>query len=191
MSVSELDILIWIRDNMSSAAMDAASEAADLLAGGAFTYALSLLLLIPRRTRPLGALMLFSEVLCDLIGGPLKAVTARDRPFEDYSVDLIISRPSDFSFPSGHTANAFALAFSVLCFDRRYGVAAMAFATFVAFSRLYLFVHWPTDVIAGAIMAAACVFAVRSLMKSRLEGNRRWQKFLDSDVRSAIRAKRG
>lgn len=171
--------------------MDAASEAADLLAGGAFTYALSLLLLIPRRTRPLGVLMLLSEVLCDLIGGPLKAVTARDRPFEDYPVDLIISRPSDYSFPSGHTANAFALAFSVLCFDRRYGAVILVLAAFVAFSRLYLFVHWPTDVIAGALMAAVCVWAVRYLMKSRFAGSRLWQRFLDFDVRSAIRAKRG
>ncbi len=163
--MSELDILIWIDGNMSSPVLDLASKAADALAGSVAMYCLALLLLVPRGTRRLGILLFASMLLCDLLFDEvLKAVTARERPFAVYPAELIIPAPSNYSFPSGHTENAFILAFSVLTCDRRFGAVAAVFAAFVAFSRLYLFVHWPTDVLAGVFFAALSVYAVRLLM---------------------------
>ncbi len=183
MSVSELDVLIWIRDNMSNAFLDLASEAADILASGAAVYCLALLLMVPRRTRELGILVFAAEAVCDILFEvPLKEVTARDRPFMEYPVNLLIPAPTNYSFPSGHTANASVLALSVLIYDRKWGAASLVWAAFVAFSRLYLFVHWPTDVLAGALVAAVCVWAVRGLMKRFLFGWGKWPAVMEFDI---------
>lgn len=150
---------------MSSTFMDFACRAADILAGSIAIYCLALLLMIPRRTRNLGILIFVAETVFDVfVEGPVKALTARDRPFVAHPADLLIGAPSNYSFPSGHTANAFILALSVFLSDRRIGGVALAGAAFVAFSRLYLFVHWPTDVLAGALFALLCVAATHYVL---------------------------
>ncbi len=176
--VSELDILIWIRDSMSCGVLDIASETADVLASTAATYCLALLLLIPRKTRGLGFLILVSEAVCDILFEiSLKEIVGRARPFEEYPAELIISAPQSSSFPSGHTANAFVFAFPVLAHYRKAGIALMVCAAFVAFSRLYLFVHWPTDVTAGAVFALVCTAAVCALLERYVFPKEKWQRF--------------
>lgn len=90
----------------------------------------------------------------------LKNLVARPRPFDvDPEIVVIIPKPSDFSFPSGHTLTAFASAFAVLSFDRRLGISALVTASLIAFSRMYLYVHFPTDIL-GGILLAFVIFAV-------------------------------
>ena len=111
-------------------------------------------LLLNKPTRKLGIILAVAMILQYLInGGILKHLFARVRPCNvDTTVDLLIKRPKGFSFPSGHSAAAFC-AVGVL-----YGAKikklfwpVLVLAYLIAFSRLYLYVHFPTDVLAGAL----------------------------------------
>ena len=80
----------------------------------------------------------------------LKNLVMRDRPcWIDESVRLLIQNPKDFSFPSGHTLASFETAVSIFLYNRKWGVPVIVLASVIALSRLYLFVHFPTDVLSG------------------------------------------
>ena len=117
-------------------------------------YILIMGLLINKPTRKIGIILAVAMILQYLInGGLLKHLFTRVRPCNvDDTIELLIKRPKGFSFPSGHSAAAFC-AVGVL-----YGVkmkkllwTAFVLACLIAFSRLYLYVHFPTDVLAGAL----------------------------------------
>ncbi len=82
----------------------------------------------------------------------VKPYVGRVRPFEVTDFPLIVPAPTSFSFPSGHTAYAFAAATCIAYYNRKWGIMALVFAAIVGLSRMYLYVHWPTDVLAGAIV---------------------------------------
>ena len=82
----------------------------------------------------------------------LKNLIARPRPCWVESVPLLIASPTDYSFPSGHTLSSAIAATILTKTDRRFGYAAIPLAALIAFSRLYLYVHWPSDVLAGALL---------------------------------------
>ena len=111
-------------------------------------------LLLNKPTRKLGVILAVAMILQYLVnGGVLKHLFARVRPCNlDSTVELLVKRPKGFSFPSGHSAAAFS-AVGVL-----YGARiktlfwpVLALAVLIALSRLYLYVHFPTDVLAGAL----------------------------------------
>lgn len=115
---------------------------------------LSVLLLLFPRTRRAGAASAFSLILM-LIGGNmiLKPLVARMRPFTvNTAFSLLIPPPEDFSFPSGHTFASFASSTAILRNHKRIGIPALVLAVLIAFSRLYLYVHYPTDVLAGLLL---------------------------------------
>ena len=89
-----------------------------------------------------------------LIGnGVLKHLVARPRPcWLDSSVQLLIASPSDYSFPSGHTLASAVGASMLTMTNRKFGWAAIPLAVLIAFSRLYLYVHFPSDILGGAIL---------------------------------------
>lgn len=122
--------------------------------GGIFWLALALVLLVIPKTRKCGisifAAMAFSYIIGNL---GLKPLVARPRPFTVATdVALIIDKPGEFSFPSGHTLHAFTAATAIFCYYRKPGVVAYVLAALIAFSRMYLFVHYPTDILAGAVL---------------------------------------
>jgi len=108
--------------------------------------------------------LLLSLLICNLA---LKNIVQRDRPFWiDPTVILKIDEPSEFSFPSGHTFSSFAAAVTLYLFHRKIGFAAIVLAIMIAFSRLYLFVHFPTDVLASVVLGSVtAVIAVRTVQK--------------------------
>lgn len=120
-------------------------------AGAIWILAAAILLLIPK-TRKTGAVvvvaLLIDAILCN---GILKPFIARIRPCDiNPEISLLIPKPDDFSFPSGHTAAAFTTA-AALYFTREKNLwkPALVLAVLIAFSRLYLYVHYPTDVLGG------------------------------------------
>ena len=84
----------------------------------------------------------------------LKPLFHRTRPFEiNTAYNLIIKPPTDaYSFPSGHTSVSFMAAAVIYCYNEKWGIISYALATLIGFSRLYLYVHFPTDVLCGAIL---------------------------------------
>lgn len=140
---------------------------------GIVWIALCLLLLCFHKTRRAGIAMALSLLatlaVCNLI---LKPLVGRIRPFEANGfVDLLIGPPGDPSFPSGHTAASFAAAAALWRYYRKAGAAAFALAVMIAFSRLYLYVHYPSDVLGGAAVGLAAAWA-GSLLERRLHRRR-------------------
>lgn len=163
----EFSVLDFIQAHLRSGAGDMIMPFVSRLGDGGVIWAvLALLLLIFPKTRKTGAVLtaaLALDVLCcNLI---LKPLVARIRPYDiNTAVQLMVSRPSDFSFPSGHTAASFA-ASSALYFSRsRLRFPALVLAALIGFSRLYLYVHYPTDVLAGAVLGALLGWAGSALV---------------------------
>ncbi len=116
-------------------------------------------LVVPKRTRRMGI-----QITLALLGGIiignliLKNALARPRPYTmpGAAIDaahLLIKQPSDYSFPSGHSLAAFNAALIVFYNKKRWGILALFGAVVLAFSRMYLFVHYPTDIIGGMLIA--------------------------------------
>lgn len=111
-------------------------------------------LLCTKKYRRQGTLLLAGLLVGALVGNALlKNVIACPRPcWVDQSVPLLIPVPRDYSFPSGHTM-ASAIGATILTgTDKRFGVIAIPLAVLIAFSRLYLYVHFPSDILGGALM---------------------------------------
>lgn len=96
----------------------------------------------------------FECLACDLA---LKPHVARVRPFRrNPSVKLLVREPRDFSFPSGHTGWSFAAVSVLFFYHSPLFWPALVLAVLMAWSRMYLYVHYPTDVAAGAALGTAC-----------------------------------
>ena len=124
---------------------------------GIFWILFALALLCIPRTRRLGvcvALALILDLLlCNVL---IKPLVARPRPYALREIELLIDAPKDFSFPSGHAAAAFAAASALALRRSRLTVPALLLALVICFSRLYLYVHYPTDVLAGIFLGCLC-----------------------------------
>lgn len=162
----DLPILDWIAANLHCGFLDVLAPILSLFAeAGIFYIALSILFLAVPKTRRMGLCtglaLLFGVILCNMI---LKPMIARPRPF-DYQLEhfgkeilLLVKAPHDYSFPSGHTIAAFEFAVAAWLNDKRIGIPAFILAILVAFSRMYLYVHYPTDVIVAAVLGTALAF---------------------------------
>ena len=132
---------------------------------------LSIILAIIPKTRRCGLTMICSMALSFVVGNVmLKNIIARARPCSvDTSVSLLIPFPSEYSFPSGHTLNGFTAAVTLFLFYKKPGIIAIIIAGLIAFSRMYLFVHYPTDILGGIVIgiidACVVVFITRYSIK--------------------------
>ena len=144
---------------------------------GEIWIAFTLLLLLFRRTRKAGCAMATALVLY-LVAGDciLKPLFARPRPGDvNTAITILVKRPHGHSFPSGHTASAFAAAFALWLQNRKLGVPALVLAAFIAFTRLYLYVHFPTDVLGGLVLGIALGFFASWLVDSLANKSRKKQ----------------
>ncbi len=121
---------------------------------GWFFIVLALALCCFKKTRTCGLCMLAGMAVGALIANAaLKPLVARARPcWINDTVKLLIENPTDYSFPSGHSQVSFVSAASIYRSHKRWGIAAYVLAVLIAVSRLYLYVHFPTDVLAGALI---------------------------------------
>lgn len=114
-------------------------------------------LLIFKSTRKAGVAVLLAYAMVFLMGQyGLKNLISRPRPCQiDLDFALLVDRPSSSSFPSTHSAWAFGAATAIFMRHKKAGVGAFVAAALIAFSRLYLFLHFPTDVLAGIALGVA------------------------------------
>ena len=136
---------------------------------------LAAVLLLIRRQRARGLSAAFALAL-DLItcNKILKPLIGRIRPFAFRpDLSLLVPPPGDASFPSGHTAAAFAVVFALKASGSPLWRPALALAAATAFSRLYLYVHWPTDVLGGVLLGAAVGWAGAKLAEALLKKDRK------------------
>lgn len=121
---------------------------------------LSVILLCIPKYRKAGLAMALALMFCLIIGNiTLKPLIARPRPYSYFpEMQLLIPPLEDFSFPSGHTFASFASATALFLFHRKEGIAAYILAAVIAFSRMYFYVHFPTDILAGIILGIASGF---------------------------------
>ena len=136
---------------------------------------LTVILLILPRTRRTGVILMLAlcvdVVICN---GILKNLVGRIRPFDvNTSIQLLVARPHDYSFPSGHTAASFTAAMALyLAGENKMWKPALVLAVLIAFSRVYLYVHYPTDILGGIItgcIAAYIGYRVEESVFSRLK----------------------
>ena len=113
--------------------------------------------------------LIFSFLITNLT---LKPLVSRIRPYEvKDQVKLLVGQLKDFSFPSGHTSASFAAATAIWLSNRKWGIAALILASIIAFSRLYLYVHFPTDILGGAVIGAVSALLAQKIYRW---GNRKW-----------------
>jgi undecaprenyl-diphosphatase len=168
----DLPILDWIAVNLHNPLGDALMPALTFLGDGGWIWiAMALILLcIPKYRKTgltMGVALLMGLLICNLW---LKPWIGRLRPF-DYQlqcygrlIPLLIEAPADFSFPSGHTIASFEAATVLLIRHKKWGIPTVFLAVLIAFSRLYLYVHYPTDVLASIVLGVSIAFAANYLV---------------------------
>lgn len=156
----DLPILRWIAANITNPALDAIMPVITILGdAGIFWIAVAVLLLcIPKYRRiglGMGIALIMGLVVCNIT---LKPLIGRIRPY-DYELQqfgnqiaLLIAPLHDGSFPSGHTLASFEAATVLLMNNKKMGIPAMILAILISFSRLYLYVHYPSDVLVSIVL---------------------------------------
>ena len=153
-------ILLWIQEHLRAGfATPAVMFLTRLGDHGMLWIAMALVLMAFRRTRRIGLTcaisMAIGLVLTNLV---IKNWVARVRPYEVVQgLECLVGAQKDFSFPSGHTTNGLACAWVIFRLaPKKYGAPALALAIVIALTRLYVGVHYPTDILGGAVIGLAC-----------------------------------
>ncbi len=170
----DLAVFSWIQ-NIQNAVLTPIMTVISLLGTkGAIFFLFGFVLLCTRKWRKLGVAVLGALAITTVCNSVIvKELLARPRPFDlgydwwqaVYRYPDFVSRPDSFSFPSGHTAAAFAAATVVFCQSRKGGLALGLFGCLMGFSRVYLEVHYCTDVLFGALFGVVYALIAVAVVK--------------------------
>lgn len=162
----DLPILDWLQAHLQCGFLDVLMPIITLFGeDGIFWIACAVVLLILKKYRKTGLGMAFALILglvvCNMT---LKPLIMRPRPYDfqaenfGITIKLLVDGLHDYSFPSGHTIASFEAATVLLLNNKKLGIPAMILACLIAFSRLYLYVHYPTDVLVAIVLGIAFGF---------------------------------
>jgi len=159
----ELKILDFIRENLANPVLDTVMPIITKFGdGGVFWIALAVIFLIFKKTRKMGLCMGLALLMGFITGNLiLKNVVGRIRPYDlNPEIEILVKHLSDYSFPSGHTLASFEAATAIFINNKKIGIPALVLAFLIAISRIYLYVHYPSDVLAAIILGIG--FAILS-----------------------------
>lgn len=174
----EFDILYAIQ-NMHNPILDKIMVTISSLGNaGILWVVIALILLISKKHRKMGIHMFIAMLLTLFVGNLiLKNLVQRQRPcWIDTTIPLLVNNPKDYSFPSGHTMNSFTAAMGIFLHQKRWGIVAFVVAALIAFSRMYLFVHFPIDIITGMIIGISSAIIVNHIMNKRFQKNKKTEQ---------------
>lgn len=166
-TIQEIDILNWLYNTLGCSAMDCVSLVFEYV----FKYdilwiVIGLIMVYTRKYRMFGLVLIAAIILEFCMVASLKLIVERPRPFEEYAVNALVTSFSSYSFPSGHTASLFCAATVVSVFRRSVAPSMFALAFIVGLTRMYMYAHYPTDVLAGAVVGVLCaLFAIFVLLR--------------------------
>lgn len=167
------NILIWIQEFLRNPVLDPFFKVITSFGNaGIFWIIATILLLIPKKTRRVGLMSAFALLGSLFINNILlKNLVARTRPY--YAVEgliPLIKKPVEFSFPSGHAGSSFASACVLQRnLPKKYGIWFLILAVLISFSRLYVGVHYPSDVLAGAVTGILCSYLGQALVLKKIQ----------------------
>ena len=164
-------VLDWIQGHLRCAWLDWLMPKITFLGeAGLIWIVIALLFLWLKTRRKCGLKMVVSLVICLVLGLLiLKNIIARPRPcWINTEMEMLVKVPKVYSFPSGHTLSGISSALIIFKDDRRIGIPALILAVMIAFSRLYLYVHFPTDVLAGAVLGILLAVATDKIVEKYL-----------------------
>ena len=160
----ELAFLDFLQENIKSDVLDKTMVFITSLGNSGFIWiVICVVMLSFKKFRKEGMALAIGLIMGMILGNfILKPVFARPRPsWINEEIILLIQNPKDFSFPSGHTLASFVSAFIITHYHKKAGFFVITLAILIAFSRLYLYVHYPTDIIFG--IAFGCVIGYVSV----------------------------
>ncbi len=155
----DMKLLLHVNDKFKHAFLDRMMPFITALGNGGIIWILAALIFVfDEKTRTLGEMIISALILTTILGeGIIKHIIKRARPFvHGLEEKLLILKPITYSFPSGHTSSSFAAAGILYAMESRLAVFALILAAMIAFSRVYLNVHYPTDVFMGIILGLFC-----------------------------------
>jgi undecaprenyl-diphosphatase len=159
----DIAILQFINNNLQNPILDKLMPIITSLGdSGMIWIIISFILILSKKYRKVGILSILALTLSTIIGeGILKNIIQRPRPFYELTnIQLLIEKPLSYSFPSGHTGSSFAVAGVIGTLIKKYKIPVITLAVLMAFSRIYLFVHYPTDIVGGIILGLSCSYIV-------------------------------
>ncbi|NLK37870.1 MAG: phosphatase PAP2 family protein [Epulopiscium sp.] len=166
-------VVLWVRNHMSSPFLDVMAKGVSTLGNhGLIWILLGIAFMIWGTIKrnelwKWGVLFLFCLGTNSLlVNAFIKPWAERIRPYDQLGLDILISPLRDFSFPSGHTAAAFVAVRIGYGINKSFGRCMLIFAVCMAFSRLYLAVHYPSDIIAGAFLGWGWTYLILFLIKA-------------------------
>lgn len=161
----DLNINLFIQENLRVDWLNPIVKGFTMLNnGGLFVIGVVILLLFLKKYRYVGIVTAFSLVIEFILNNLfLKPFIARPRPYDMMDeVILLVEKARDYSFPSGHTGSAFAVGVAMYLMlpkeSKNIGRYAILFSVLMGFSRLYVGIHYPSDVIGGALLGIMTAF---------------------------------
>ncbi len=161
MTEFDFSVLNWIQDNLKCGFLDFLMPKITFLGDkGLIWLLIAIILLITKKYRKTGIIMLVGMALGVLFGNLIiKNLIARTRPYDiETTIKLIISKPTGYSFPSGHTLASIISATVLSLTSKKFAIFSIPLAIMIAFSRMYLYVHYPSDILGATILGVAIGF---------------------------------
>lgn len=167
-------LLFFIQSNFHAIVLDKIMIATTLIGNLAIIWLVAAVILLAfKNSRSVGIMVIMAVIFSFIMGeGILKHIIQRPRPYDIFpAVQLLVAKSTAYSFPSGHTTTAFAAVYVMSGYLKRYAWLLWGLAGLMAFSRLYLFMHYPTDIIAGILLGLIVGKMVKWLYETVISKN--------------------